>query len=113
MLGMLERTDLVATGFGSSSTVQRMVDVAKRAYADRARWLGDPDFVSVPTRALLDPDYLALRVKEIRDDRATPSSGIPAGTPTGRESEETIHRAAADAEGTVLALTTTLNTWPS
>ncbi len=109
MLGMLEKADLAASGPGSSSTVHRMVEVGKRAYADRARWLGDPDAVSVPTRALLDPGYLDARAEAIRDERATPSSEIAAGSPAELESDETTHLSTADAEGTVVALTTTLN----
>lgn len=109
MLAMLEQTDLAASGAGSSGTVHRMVEVARRAFADRARWLGDPDSVRVPTRALLDPGYLAARVKQIRDDRATASSEVSAGAPDELESDETTHLATADAQGTVVALTTTLN----
>ncbi len=109
ILGMLEPFDLGATGFGSSLTVHRMVEAEKRAYADRARWLGDPDRVAVPVERLLDPDYLAARARTIRDRRATPARRIHAGKFPETESSDTTHLSIADAEGNVVALTTTLN----
>lgn len=109
MLGMLDRFDLAASGAGSSRTIHRMVEAARRAYADRARWLGDPDHVEVPVRRLLDPAYLAGRAATIRDDRATPSAELSAGAPSPGGGTDTTHLASADAEGNVVALTTTLN----
>lgn len=110
MLGMLERYDLAAAGFNSSRAVHLMAEVERRAYADRSRWLGDPDFVEVPVEGLLDPDYIAARAAEIRADRATPSATLLPGVPPRDRGSDTLHFSVADASGRVVALTTTLNT---
>ncbi len=107
-LGMLERYDLGASGFASSRTIHWMVEAQRRAFADRSRWLGDPSFFSVPVSRLLDPTYLASRAATIRDDRATPSQ-VLGSDDLPSVSGETTHFATADADGNVVALTTTLN----
>ncbi len=111
ILGMLERFDLAASGLGSSLTVHRMAEAEKRAFADRARWLGDPDYFRVPVRGLLDRKYLAQRSATIRDDEATPSAAVAAGTPPDREGAQTTHLSVGDSKGGAVALTTTLNSW--
>jgi gamma-glutamyltranspeptidase/glutathione hydrolase len=110
MLGMLERFDLRSTGFGSSRTVHLMAEAQRRAYADRARWMGDPEFFDVPETGLLDEAYLAGRAASISGDRATPSAQVFAGKPPRPEPEETLHFSVADPAGGAVALTTTLNT---
>jgi gamma-glutamyltranspeptidase/glutathione hydrolase len=109
MLGMLERHDLRASGAGSSRTVHLMVEAARRAYADRARWLGDPDFFDTPLAGLLDPDYLARRGAGIAVDCATPSTTLGPGEPPRAEPENTLHFAVADPFGGAVGLSTTLN----
>ncbi len=109
MLKLLERHDLAASGAGSSLTLHRVAEVERRVYADRSRWLGDPDFWNVPVAGLLDPEYLAQRAATIRDDRATPSTEIAPGEPPRHESADTTHFSVADARGGAVALTTTLN----
>jgi gamma-glutamyltranspeptidase/glutathione hydrolase len=109
MLGMLERFDLAGSGFGSSRTVHRMAEAARRAYADRSRWLGDPDFSAIPVETLLDPDYLDARADTIKDRRATPSRKIAPGRALVAEPTETTHLSVADDEGGAVAMTITLN----
>lgn len=109
MLGMLEPHDLRAAGPGSSLAVHLMAEAQRRAFADRSRWLGDPDFYDVPVEGLLAPDYLARRAADIRQDRATPSLRVLPGEPARPESPDTLHFSVADEAGRVAALTATLN----
>jgi gamma-glutamyltranspeptidase/glutathione hydrolase len=110
ILGMLEHFDLGAAGFGSSETVHLMAEVERVAFADRARWLGDPEFFEVPVEELLDPRYLAGRAAAIKADRATPSSEVSPWTRSAKESKETLHFSIVDGGGRAVACTTTLNT---
>ena len=90
--------------------VQLLVEAERRAYADRAYFLGDPDFVKVPTQTLLSPDYLKQRMSTFSWDRASKSSEIAHGKVVGYESDETTHYSIVDSEGNAVAVTTTLNT---
>lgn len=96
-------------GFQQDSTVQLMVEVERRAYADRAKYLGDPDFFKVPQDALLDPGYIKSRSREISFDQATLSSAVNPGILPGYESEQTTHFSIVDGEGNAASVTTTLN----
>jgi len=109
MLGLLEKKNLQAMGFGSAPCLHWMIESMRRAYADRARWLGDPDFYPVPTQALIAPKYLDSLAKGMSEDRATPE--IKAGNPKAflKESRETTHFSVLDAEGNAVSCTTTLN----
>jgi len=111
ILGMLERFDLRAAGAGSSLTVHLMAEAERRAFADRFRWLGDPDFYEVPVTELLQPDYLAGRAAGIDPDRASPSSEVQPGQPAVLEPVETMHLSVADERGRAVSLTITLNFW--
>ena len=90
--------------------VQLLVEAERRAYADRAYFLGDPDFVKVPTETLLSPDYLKERMRSFSWERASKSSEIAHGKELGYESDETTHYSIVDSEGNAVAVTTTLNT---
>ena len=105
VLAMLERFDLATSGPGASLNLHRLAEAERRAFADRSFWVGDPDQVRVPVAGLLDPRYLAARAASIRDDAATPSSGVQPGSLDG----DTLHLVAADREGGLVTLTTTLN----
>ncbi len=108
MLNMLEPYDLNAMGYGSADAIHIMVEAARRAYADRAEHLGDPDFVAVPVAQLLDKAYARQRFADFDRDKATPSSAVGAGSwPT--EALETTHASFMDAAGNAVAYTTTLN----
>ena len=109
-LAMLERFDLKASGATSSTTLHRIAEAERRAFADRSRFLGDPGFVDVPVGRLLDRAYLDGRSRSIRDDRALPSSEIGPGS-LPKERSHTLHVSVADARGAAVALTTTLNSW--
>ncbi len=109
IFGMLERFDLASAGPFSSRTVHRMVEAERRAFADRARVLGDPGFVDVPVGRLLDPARIADLVRGIDDTRATPSSSLYA-LPDGGGGE-TLHFTVADARGNVVSATISLNLW--
>ena len=108
MLGMMGGDDLKTLGFGSARYLHLLVEVMKRAFADRSEWYGDPAFVHVPLIELLKPTYLRERRASILD-KAVPSLEIkPARVPEG-ESHETTHFTIIDREGMVVTNTYTLN----
>lgn len=109
MLGVLENSGYEKSGAGSAATLHFMAETMRRYFADRAEFLGDPDFVDVPVSRLLDPRYIAHLRASIDPAHATPSARIRAGDWNGKESAETTHYAVADAEGNVVAVTYTLN----
>jgi gamma-glutamyltranspeptidase/glutathione hydrolase len=86
------------------------IEAARRAYADRARWLGDPDFVSVPMARLTSKAYADTLARGIKRDRASSSVEIGADIVTTRaaESDETTHFSVVDAEGNAVSNTYTL-----
>jgi len=106
MLNMLEPLDLSAMGWGSATTIHHMVEAERRAYADRAQHLGDPDYYAVPLSMLLDKEYAKQRFANVDPDRATPSQDVIAGP---EESPETTHFSVMDASGMMVSFTTTLN----
>ena len=108
MMKMVESRNIGAMGFLSADAVQLMVEVERRAYADRAEFMGDQDFVKVPVKRLSSNDYLKLRMNDFIPGKATPSETIKPGN-INPESEETTHLSVADAEGNVVSVTTTLN----
>jgi gamma-glutamyltranspeptidase/glutathione hydrolase len=108
ILGMLEQFDLGSHGPLDVPTVHAIVEAERRAYADRAHYLGDPDFVEVPMNRLLSRAYLAQRMTDFRPNSSTRSASIGHGTPLG-ESEETTHFSILDAQGNAVSITTTIN----
>lgn len=109
MLAMLDGSGYEKGGLGSASTTHYLTEVMKRYYADRAEFLGDPDFVKMPLAGLLSPAYIASRRSSIQMDRATPADQLGPGRPQGVERTETTHFSLADSEGNAVALTYTLN----
>lgn len=109
MLNMLEDYDLASMGWHSSQQVHTTVEVMRRAYADRAKFLGDADFVSVPVKGLTARPYAQQRRKDINVNRATDSKAVGAGKPARYESPQTTHFTIVDAEGNVVSNTYTLN----
>ncbi|HEY5913759.1 MAG TPA: gamma-glutamyltransferase [Verrucomicrobiae bacterium] len=109
MLGMLEPTDFEKAGAGSARTTHYLAEAMRRFFADRSRYLGDPDFYNVPTALLLDPKYIADRRQTIDPEKASPSTAISAGTLASHESRQTTHYSIVDAAGNAVAVTYTLN----
>lgn len=109
MLTQISEYPIHKWGFQRDSTVQLMVELERRAYADRASYLGDPDFFKVPQAALLDRKYIYGRTKDISFIKATPSSAVNSGKLPNYESEQTTHYSIVDSEGNAVSVTTTLN----
>jgi gamma-glutamyltranspeptidase/glutathione hydrolase len=109
LLQMVAPYSINKWGPSSDSTIQVMVEAERRVYADRSKWLGDPDFVKVPVNELIDPAYNATRMSSMNFVQATPSSSIQSGSFPGYESPETTHFSIVDGEGNAVSITTTLN----
>lgn len=107
MLAILEKYPLQQMGFQTAETVQLVTEVERRAYADRAEHLGDPDFYKVPMKEMVAPDYLAARMADYKTGVAGKSADVKPGMP--KESDETTHLSVIDAQGNMVAVTTTLN----
>ena len=137
MFAMLEPHDVGALGAQSAAKYHLFTEVMRRAFRDRAEYLGDPDFVKVPVAELLDRTYLKKRMADFSPTRATPSekiepglgtvklTSLPPGSPglslshhstlnaqlarLAPESTETTHFSIVDAAGNAVANTSTLN----
>ncbi|HKR62105.1 MAG TPA: gamma-glutamyltransferase [Thermoanaerobaculia bacterium] len=109
MLNMLEPYDLPAMQWGSAQYLHTLVEVMRRAFADRAQFLGDTDFVKAPVKVLADPKYAADRRRSIDPNHASSSRDTGAGNPAAYESPETTHFTIVDADGNVVSNTYTLN----
>ncbi|MEK6325244.1 MAG: gamma-glutamyltransferase [Acidobacteriota bacterium] len=109
MLNILEHYNLAELGPGSSDTIHLIVESQRRAFADRAEFMGDADFVKVPLEGLISKKYAADLAKTIDPARATPSEKVRAGKPAVYESTDTTHFTVIDEEGNVVSNTYTLN----
>ncbi|MCS6974752.1 MAG: gamma-glutamyltransferase [Cyclobacteriaceae bacterium] len=109
LLQVTENFPIAAWGHNSVKTAHLMIEAERRVYADRAKYLGDPDFVHVPLAALLSNEYNDSRMESFNPDKATPSSAVSHGTIPGYESEQTTHLSVVDPQGNAVAVTTTLN----
>jgi gamma-glutamyltranspeptidase/glutathione hydrolase len=109
MLNILEGYELNKLDSASSDRYHLMAEAMRRAFADRAEFMGDSDFVKVPVAGLIDKAYAAKLRSTINPERASTSVEISAGQPTGYESEETTHFTVVDAAGNAVANTYTLN----
>jgi len=114
MFGMLESYDVAALGFNSAAKYHLFAEAMKRAFRDRAEYLGDPDFVKVPVAQLLDPAYIRGRMADFSPDRALPAADVKPGlgkfvAHAPHESNETTHYSVVDSAGNAVANTYTLN----
>ncbi|HEV2912485.1 MAG TPA: gamma-glutamyltransferase [Pyrinomonadaceae bacterium] len=109
MLNMLEGYDVGGMGWNSSASLHLLTEVMRRAFADRAEYMGDTDFVGVPIQGLIEKSYAARLRETIDMERASKSTEIRAGSPTLTEPSETTHFTVIDAAGNVVANTYTLN----
>ncbi|MNF51010.1 Gamma-glutamyltranspeptidase precursor [compost metagenome] len=109
IMKMIAPYDLSKMGHNSTEAIQVIVEAERRAYADRSVYLGDPDFVKIPLKALMNDDYLKQRMSDFTFDKATLSSDIKEGKVTYNESMETTHYSIVDQFGNAVAATTTIN----
>lgn len=116
MLNMIGDTDLKGWGWHSPDALHLLIETMRIAYADRARYLGDPDFVKVPVAALISPAYGQQRRQEINLRQARPSSQVQAADPAliqrlnhSKESGDTSHLSVVDKLGNAVSLTFTVN----
>lgn len=108
MLNILEGFDLKQHGAGSAQALHIMAEAMKLGYADRYRFLGDTDFVTVPLKGFISKDYAQSRAKLIDPAKATPARQLGPGDPTRFESPSTTHYSVADDQGNVVSTTYTL-----
>lgn len=104
-----EQFEIASDDYQSSTHIHLMAEVERRAFADRATHLGDPDFHPVPLDRLLDSTYILTRVSDINPEKASLSSEITSGTFPLTESDETTHFSIVDPFGNAISITTTLN----
>ncbi|MEA2958886.1 MAG: gamma-glutamyltranspeptidase / glutathione hydrolase, partial [Alphaproteobacteria bacterium] len=109
MLNILEGYDLKQMGAASADRYHFMAEAMRRAYADRAEYLGDADFANVPVNGLIDKQYARKLRATIKPDHASTSAEIRFGQPLGAESGSTTHFTIVDAEGNAVANSYTLN----
>lgn len=109
IMKMIEPYDLHEYGHNSEKSIQVITEAERRAYADRSFYLGDPDFVYIPTEELINYDYLKSRISDFSFDRATLSSNVSHGNVEVVESNETTHYSIIDQFGNAISATTTLN----
>ena len=109
MLNILSGYDLQADGHNSADYLHKLIESMRRAYADRSKYLGDPDFVDVPTRELMAMDYADDLRSDIDLSKASKSSDILPGALLPYESVNTTHYSVIDKNGNAVAVTYTLN----
>jgi gamma-glutamyltranspeptidase/glutathione hydrolase len=107
VLKMIEQKKIGTMQFQSAASVQLITEAERRAFADRAKYLGDADFVNVPVKTLVSDAYLRQRMKDFRPGIAGNSQSTKEGMI--KESEETTHLSVIDAAGNAVSVTTTLN----
>ena len=109
IMNMIEPFDLQKLQHNSAKYIQVLTEAERRAYADRSYYLGDPDFVSIPTNELINKNYLEDRMASFSFDKATLSSAVTHGSVEIIESDETTHYSIIDQFGNAISATTTLN----
>ena len=106
---MIEPYNIGQYEHNKTEYIQLLTESFRRAYADRNYYLGDPDFVDIPTEKLLDSSYLDKRMSNFSFDKATISSSIKNGEMNNYESDETTHYSIVDQFGNAVSVTTTIN----
>lgn len=109
MMKIVEQRNIRSMGFQSPQSVQLMIEAERRAYADRAKFMGDADFYKVPVAELTSDSYLAERMRNYSPDKAGSSKITRPGMLPGYESTETTHLSVLDKDGNAVSVTTTLN----
>ncbi|MFL2983714.1 MAG: gamma-glutamyltransferase [Candidatus Neomarinimicrobiota bacterium] len=109
MLNMLEFYSADSLQWNSSDYIHLITEIERRAYADRAEHMGDPDHWQVPLSMFKSKKYAKNRINDININKATPSNMVYAGNPNGYESTETTHYSVVDQWGNAVSVTTTIN----
>lgn len=109
LLKAIEKYPVSKWGFQQDSTIQLIVEAERRVYADRAEYLGDPDFFKVPQEELLEANYIVRRMSDIDFTKATHSSEIKPIGFMPYESDQTTHYSIIDKDRNAVSITTTLN----
>ena len=109
IMKMIEPYAISKLGHNSTKYMQLLAEAERRAYADRNYFLGDPDFVKIPQKELLNEKYLKDRMKTFSFDKATASADVSHGDVSVYESDETTHYSIVDSDGNAVSVTTTLN----
>ena len=109
ILNILEGFPMAAQGLNSATSLHELAEAEKLAYADRAAWLGDPDFIKIPLAGLTSKPYAQHLRSLIELDRARPAADIRPGEPQRYESNQTTHFSIVDSAGDAVANTYTLN----
>lgn len=109
VLNMLEGYDVRGMGLNSSAKFHVLAEAMRRSFADRAEYMGDPDFSDVPVNKLIDKKYAEIRRNSILPDRASSSQDIRFGKLEGSEGMETTHYTVVDKDGNVVTNTYTIN----
>ncbi len=108
LLNILENYNLKSFGYNSSAKVNILTEAMRNVYADRSKYMGDPDFVSVPVNTLISKSYAKLRTEGFEFNRASNSRDIQPGN-IGSESDQTTHYSIVDKDGNLVSTTTTIN----
>jgi gamma-glutamyltranspeptidase/glutathione hydrolase len=111
LLKSVEDFPLQEYGHNSKRYVHLLTEAERRVFADRAAYLGDPDFYKVPAEELMQQRYVKERMKTFNPAKATPSKSIREGKLLAHESNQTTHLSVVDKWGNAAAVTTTLNDW--
>lgn len=109
ILNMLENYDIRKMGYNSAQKYHLLAEAMRRSFADRAEFMGDPDFADVPTAKLIDKNYAKKRAATISLTQATKSADVKAGEVAFSEGTETTHFTVVDAEGSIVTNTYTIN----
>ncbi len=109
VLNMLENHDIRQMGWASAEKYHVLTEAMRRAFADRAEYMADPDFADVPAKPLMEKSYANARNKTINLEKASTSQEIRNGEPVGKESMDTTHFSVVDADGNVVSNTYTIN----
>lgn len=109
IMTMIEPYNLKSFGHNSINYIKLLVEAERRSFADRSHFLGDPDFISIPTKMLTNKDYLENRMVDFSFEEPTDSNKIGYGDILIPEANETTHYSIVDQFGNAIAVTTTLN----
>jgi len=109
LLNILENYDLKSFGYNSFAKVNILTEAMRRVYADRSKYMGDPDYFQVPVDVLISKSYAKQRMNDFELSKAGNSKDIQPGSISKKESDQTTQYSIVDKEGNLVSTTTTLN----